>query len=590
MSSPRPGSAPRRPRPSIATWVAGVTLLSLLPLLLFSALAIHRQLAAEQARSLEALQRRASVAAAALGHELASVQSLLDAMGVGIAAQTGDLAAMHAMATRVVGADRRLSSISLSDEQGRQWFTTARSFGAPLPDSNIAALLKDVFEHGTKWVSPLVTGAVSGQRVLGVAVPVEVHGRGRMALRAVVDLGAIGARLNEQQWPQDWVAAVLDQNRVIVARSRDAPRYVGQPATESLMAGLRSGQATFEAGTKDGIPTVVGVAAVPGSGWVVVAGRPLAALNAQVRESMVLVLLGGAICAVLGIGGAVFFSRHLGRQLRQVADAQAFDAETTGERSGIREVAELAQALAQARATATRAQREVVGRLEERSEMLDVLAHEVRQPLNNASAALQGATAALGDGGGASVVDAVVRAERVLSEVRSSIDNTLAMASLLVQGERVWERDTDIDSLVAVAIGDLPGAEAGRVCIERATSTRTASMDAGLMRLALRNLLSNALKFSPPGSPVTVRISDSDEPLALILDVIDEGPGIEPELLPRLFERDERRPKTASGKRQGLGLYIVRRVMDLHRGSVRVERTGPQGTTMRLVIEQSLDD
>lgn len=586
----RPGNAARRPRPSIATWVAGVTLLSLLPLLLFSAVAVHRQIADEQARNLDALQRRASVAAAALGHELASVQSLLAAMGVGIAAQTGDLATMHAMATRIVAADRRLASISMSDEQGRQWFSTARPYGSPLPDSNVAVRLKRLFEGNVMVVSPLVTGAVSGRQVVGVAVPVEVQGRGRMALRAVIDLDSLNARLNEQQWPQDWIAAVLDQNQKIVARSRDAERYVGQPATESLLAGLRAGLPVFEAGTKDGVATVVGVATVPGSRWVVVVGRPLAALNAQVRESMLLVLVGGAICAVLGIGGAVFFSRHLGRQLRLVVDAQVLGTESTGSRSGIREVVELSQALAHARQTATRAQREVLGRLEERSEMLDVLAHEVRQPLNNASAALQGATAALGEDGGASVADAVVRAERVLSEVRSSIDNTLAVASLLVQGERVWARDTDIDSLVAVAIGDLPAEQAPRVRIDRATSTRTASMDPGLMRLALRNLLSNALKFSLPASPVTVCIADSDEPLALILDVIDEGPGIEAELLPRLFERVERRPKSATGKRQGLGLYIVHRVMELHGGSVRVERTGPQGTTMRLVIEQTLDD
>jgi anti-sigma regulatory factor (Ser/Thr protein kinase) len=48
-------------------------------------------------------------------------------------------------------------------------------------------------------------------------------------------------------------------------------------------------------------------------------------------------------------------------------------------------------------------------------------------------------------------------------------------------------------------------------------------MDLGLMRLALRNLLLNAVQHSPPGTPVVVRIADSDQPLALLIDVVDQG-------------------------------------------------------------------
>jgi signal transduction histidine kinase len=143
--------------------------------------------------------------------------------------------------------------------------------------------------------------------------------------------------------------------------------------------------------------------------------------------------------------------------------------------------------------------------------------------------------------------------------------------------------DSDSDALIEGPIADMPRDQRDRVVIERATNTRTASMEPGLMRLALRNLLSNALRCSPAGSPVVVRVSDSDEPLALILDVIDRGAGIADELLPTLFQRGSKRP---GGRRQGLGLYIVRRVMELHRGSVLVERTSAGGTTMRLVINQ----
>ncbi len=215
--------------------------------------------------------------------------------------------------------------------------------------------------------------------------------------------------------------------------------------------------------------------------------------------------------------------------------------------------------------------------------MLDVLAHEVRQPLNNASAALQAATVELARTGQQAAAEPLRRAEAVLGDVQASIGNTLAVASLLVGGERIEGVDTDIDALIEVAIADMPRDERARVVVERATNTRTASMEPGLMRLALRNLLSNALRCSPPGSPVVVRVSDSDEPLALILDVIDRGAGIADAQVPSLFQRGSKRP---GGRRQGLGLYIVHRVMELHRGSVLVERSSAGGTTMRLVVNQ----
>jgi signal transduction histidine kinase len=225
--------------------------------------------------------------------------------------------------------------------------------------------------------------------------------------------------------------------------------------------------------------------------------------------------------------------------------------------------------------------------LRERSEMLDVLAHEVRQPLNNASAALQSATASLATAGDKSTAERMSRAQAVIGEVMAGVDNTLAVASLLAGPDPIGRTDCDVDTLIAVAIGDMPATERGRIRVDRDTATRTASMDMNLMRLALRNLLSNALKFSPPGSPVEVRVTDSDDPLALIIDVSDHGKGVEPQVLPRLFERGTRGSEVRAEGSHGLGLYIVRRVMELHGSTVLLHRNSPVGTTMRLVVEQS---
>ena len=228
--------------------------------------------------------------------------------------------------------------------------------------------------------------------------------------------------------------------------------------------------------------------------------------------------------------------------------------------------------------------------LGQREEMLAALAHEVRQPLNNASAALQSAAQAMAEGG-RSREDASVRLQRanaVLAQVTAALDNTLADAVLLAADTPLARHDVDVDTLVAMAIADVEPMGQGRVRCERATGTRTASMHAGLMRLALRNLIANALAYSPTASPVVVRIADSDEPLALVVDVCDQGAGFPAELTARLFSRGARGDHVNNRQGHGLGLYIVRRVMEMHSGEVRVLPGADRGLTMRLVIPQDV--
>ncbi|MDI1258957.1 PAS domain-containing protein [Aquabacterium sp.] len=240
------------------------------------------------------------------------------------------------------------------------------------------------------------------------------------------------------------------------------------------------------------------------------------------------------------------------------------------------------------RAQSERHAQELDRLLSERSDMLDVLAHEVRQPLNNASAALQGAASALAEVGEQVASLRLTRAQTVMSQVLASIDNTLAVASLLAHPTPIQKADTDIDTLLAVSIADMPPGDRGRLSIERITATRTASMDMSLMRLALRNLLSNALKHSPPTSPVLIRVMDSDEPLALVIEVIDKGHGIQANLVPLLFQRDIHRQAGGGPSTHGLGLglYIVRRVMELHGGEVQLVGNNADGVAMRLIMKQ----
>ncbi|MCE2531646.1 MAG: HAMP domain-containing histidine kinase [Acidimicrobiia bacterium] len=105
--------------------------------------------------------------------------------------------------------------------------------------------------------------------------------------------------------------------------------------------------------------------------------------------------------------------------------------------------------------------------------------------------------------------------------------------------------------------------------------------DAGSLRQALANLLSNALRVAPPGSEV--RVTAGGEGAWVWLAVTDEGPGIPTAEQERVFQRFQR-GRQASGEGRGLGLAIVRQIAESHRGEARLTSTDGAGSTFTILL------
>src|SRR6185312_15496296 len=118
--------------------------------------------------------------------------------------------------------------------------------------------------------------------------------------------------------------------------------------------------------------------------------------------------------------------------------------------------------------------------------------------------------------------------------------------------------------------------------IRAAAGIGSFTADERRLRQILFNLLSNAVGFSPPGSSVV--LSAERRPDAVVFSVADHGPGIPPESQDKVFDLFETDSMGSHHRGTGLGLSLVRSFVQLHGGSVTIDSTLGQGTTVTCVF------
>ena len=187
-------------------------------------------------------------------------------------------------------------------------------------------------------------------------------------------------------------------------------------------------------------------------------------------------------------------------------------------------------------------------------------AHELRTPIAALGAQAEVALAASDDAEKRRALVAVLAAARRMGRLVEQL-LTLARADSQVAGD--WA-EVDLVAIAREVIADAVSAgSADTVEIELDAPERLmVAGEPGWLAVLLRNLVENALRFSPDGELVTVSVTRGADG-AVVLEVRDRGPGVAPEDLPRLGERFWREARQA-GSGSGLGLSIARRVATLH--------------------------
>jgi len=245
--------------------------------------------------------------------------------------------------------------------------------------------------------------------------------------------------------------------------------------------------------------------------------------------------------------------------------------------SGLAQLGRRQQQAARSREVALSAERT-------RNSLLSAVSHDLRTPL----ATIFGAgTELLQDGNemtdserqelSQSIVEEAARLDRLVT-------NLLDVARLDDTGTRIKKRPEPLDEIVEAALGRVQGRLGGRSVRSRVPQAiPMVPMDAVLIQQVLVNILENALRYTPEGTPIEIEVSEAGPDV--IVEVRDSGPGIRDEEADRIFERFYRGAahSTRDGG-MGLGLAICRAIILAHGGTIGLSNRDGGGAIARFTL------
>lgn len=232
----------------------------------------------------------------------------------------------------------------------------------------------------------------------------------------------------------------------------------------------------------------------------------------------------------------------------------------------------------------------LVGELRER--LVSIVAHDLRQPLQQALLAAKQGQGTLGAGTAADeqrcLSQIAISADRLIRIVRDALDFA---QTRLGHGLPLKPRPVRLHMICRQLVQEFALSYPNRVIELELSGDATGEWDEDRLSQAVSNLLANALRYGAKDQPV--RLSCLSTERVVTLSVWNAGPPIPPEVLPRLFVPYCRTPESqqeadAPISALGLGLFIVREVATASGGRVEVESSPEQGTSFRMVLPRRM--
>jgi signal transduction histidine kinase/ActR/RegA family two-component response regulator len=566
-----------------------VALAGLIPLAILSFALLVSSADAQRSRLLRAHDDTMMALLSAIDSELSGAIASLDVLASSPRLLRGDFAALKEEALELMQRRSSWANVVVSDAQGQLMNARYQAAVAP-PSAEQESEVEEVIRTGQPLVGDVQLTPVLKEYAASVRIPFVRNGQVRFVLSARIKTDAILKLLMPQNIEQPGVIAVFDRHYNTVARTLNSKTSLGQPASTTLLPLLKSGQTEGIAvtRTREGVPVYTIYRRSPVSGWWTAVGIPRVSVDGPVVRSYY--LLGGALLfsVLLGLAAALLVGRTIVRPMRDLEEQALLLGSGQMPRMPktrlpeVRRVAVALGAAHDARETAFTREREARLAAEHASrakdEFLAMLGHELRNPLaaiTNASQIIDRKRATLDDNGAAAAT-IIARQARHLAR----LTDDLLDAGRVILGKISLSRGSlDLAAAVRGTLEGLRGTGSfSRHQIDVDLAPTWVHADATRIDQIVSNLVTNAVKYTPPGGSIRIRTRRESLPSGewAVLTVSDSGIGLEPELLPRVFDlfvQGERALDRSQGG-LGIGLTLVRRLAELHGGTAEASSAG----------------
>ncbi|NUU04040.1 ATP-binding protein [Herbaspirillum robiniae] len=587
--------------------LALIALLALVPLLVFSALAAKRLSDGTRESAIRAMRETAGATSLIIDRELQGAVSALLALSRSPLLIDEKFAQFYDQAKSTAFGE--IGWVILYSPDGSQVLNTRMPYGAPLlirpsPDELIPIIsAKGVHISGMVWSHALK------KHIIFIDVPVITRSGKSFVLSQAVYAEHFSLAFKERDIPASWVVGVFDKNGLTIGRNVRADEFVGKAANAETVEAIRSQSDRIRRHTVRGnleVYDVLNRSAL--SGWTVAVGVPAEEIDGQVREAGYIAAGGLLLAVVVALIGAGVVGQRLADSIEAAAAAAAMLGKSENlpmmRRSGTPEVDHLQDSILSASAKLKAAEARNAELLDSertarnaaevenkrKDEFLAMLGHELRNPLSAITVAVSLLKIRIGNDPALRRPTDIIH--RQSDHLRSLLNDLLDLSRVVYGKVQLETHPVDLGTLVAASIKSMM--DTSRLSKHRFSyRTESVMVDADHTRMEqiFSNLIDNATKYTDEGGTIEVLVT-ADQGMAL-LRVSDTGVGIEPELLPYVFDvfvqGNNTLARTDGG--MGIGLSLVQKLVALHGGTVVARSAGRgKGSTFEIRLPLLAND
>lgn len=576
----------------------------LLPVLVFAAVLTWLFWLQQSANFDQRYLERVRAVRLALDTEIEASLRVLDAIEITSEIDPLDLSQFAGKARRVLLSQPSWSAIVLADSNGKWLLEVGRE-----RDSRVrGAVDGNTFTRVTATHAPAVSGLVrlpDGRHLTELAEPVMHQNSLTHVLVAYIDASFWLEFLGKLTLGPGSAMTLLDQDGIVIARTLNHEQRLGKRAVPTLYEKSReSTESAYRYLGPEGLWFYSAHSRSVATGWTVATGVPRDRVEAALRGTTLWMIGTALLTGMLAFFFAVVLGRRIAKPISELAasvkalTSRGAVAVPAPQSRGIDEVENVTRVFEEARALLQEREQALNEAMEGeqqartaaeaanrgKDEFLAMLGHELRNPLSVIANAVTVMDRAGSDA--AAAVRSREMVTRQITHLRQLVDDLLDVARVTTGKIVLNTRALDLAKIARRSIAVLQ--DARRLAshqIEAELAEAWVAADETRIEQILVNLLENAVKYTPPGGHIRVRVRPDGH--TAVLEVSDTGLGIAPNLLPHVFEiftQGERTLDRSQGG-LGLGLTLVRRLVELHHGRVTAASEGlGRGATFSVML------